>query len=60
MGSIIFDAIGFPLPHGISQGADFQWGMEIQWGTGILITPLEFQGGTLLPPREAVCFDALL
>ena len=28
--------------------------MEIQWGTVILITPLEFQGGTLLPPREAV------
>ena len=25
-----------------------------QWGTGILITPLEFQGGTLLSPREAV------
>ena len=39
---------------GFLRGSDFQWGIEIQWGTGILITPLEFQGGTLLPPREAV------
>ena len=26
MGSIIFEAIGFPLPHGISQGVGFPMG----------------------------------
>ena len=48
IGIPIFEAIGFPLSHGIFQGVGFPVGYGNPMGYWNSTNPLEFQGGPLL------------